>query len=99
MSRIVTKNDVSPEDLQNLKGTSGTLSLEGLDFAVKVVDARIRFGHLDLAVSPVSGGGQRWVESHRVIINDIGPADAEVQTEMQADEKPSFDSDFSEAPF
>ena len=38
---------------------------------VKIVDARRRFGHLDLLVVPVSGSGEVWVERKNIeIFND-----------------------------
>lgn len=34
------------------------------DLTVKTIirDARTRFGHLDLLITPISGAGERWVE-------------------------------------
>ena len=68
--RIVTKNDVTPTDLENLAGKTGTVELDGLTFRVTVLEARIRFGHLDFHVTPCDGTGKKWVEAHRVIFTD-----------------------------
>lgn len=37
-------------------------------FAVKILDARTRFGHTDYLVSPISGSGETWVESTNISI-------------------------------
>jgi hypothetical protein len=34
------------------------------------VKARLRFGHLDLLIAPSVGNGERWVEQHRVVLDD-----------------------------
>ena len=67
--KIVTKNDVSPDDLQALAGRTGTFELEGLNFGVDILAARIRFGHLDFRVAPRDGSGAKWIESHRVVLD------------------------------
>jgi hypothetical protein len=50
------------------KGKWGSVDVDGLLVDVKVTDARNRYGHLDLLVSPVSGAGERWLEHHKVSI-------------------------------
>ena len=37
---------------------------------VKVEDARVRFGQIELLVTPVAGDGQGWVEAQRVNLGD-----------------------------
>lgn len=49
--------------------------IDGLDVNVKIVDARTRFGHLDLLVTPLHGAGERWVERKNLQIPS-DPADA-----------------------
>jgi len=41
-----------------------------LTVGVRVKDARVRFGHTDFLVSPLSGSGEVWVESDRVTLGD-----------------------------
>ena len=48
----------------------GTIEVNGLTFDVFVVGRRKRYGHIDLAVTPVSGSGKRWVESSKVTLFD-----------------------------
>ena len=66
MASIVTKGQMTDDDLTALRGRTGTVEVDTLNFSVTVVDARIRFGHLDLRVAPVTGTGEKWVEAHRV---------------------------------
>lgn len=50
-------------------GRTGTLEVSGLNFHVKIVDARKRFGHLDLKIVPTQGNGERWIQSNRINIH------------------------------
>ena len=48
-------------------GTIRTLNDgSGLNFPVKIVDMRQRFGKVDAQVTPVGGAGARWVEIDRL---------------------------------
>lgn len=53
-------------NLDEYRNRTGTIRVDDLHVSVQIKDARLRFGHLDLLVVPVSGSGERWVESHRV---------------------------------
>lgn len=53
-------------DLEQYKHRNGTIDVSGLIVAVKVVDSRFRYGHIDLKVVPLSGRGERWMESGKV---------------------------------
>lgn len=59
---------ITPEDLEALRGQRGSLSTEGMTVDVEIRDARLRFGHLDVLVTPVAGSGERWFERHRVVL-------------------------------
>jgi hypothetical protein len=59
---------ITAEDIAALRGMSGVMKMEDLQISVNVVEARLRFGHLDLLVTPVAGTGERWVETHRVAL-------------------------------
>ena len=50
-------------------GSEGSLSMQGLEIRVTVMDARQRFGSIDYLVSPVAGSGMVWVTSDRVHIS------------------------------
>lgn len=50
------------------KGKIGVVALDELKFGVVIKDVRVRFGHLDYLISPLSGDGAKWVEHHRVTI-------------------------------
>lgn len=54
--------------LETYKGKRGTIKVNKLTVGVKVVDARMRYGHLDLLIEPVAGEGAQWTEHHKVSI-------------------------------
>lgn len=59
------------------KGLDGTIEENGLTIDVRVVDARRRYGHLDLLVVPKSGSGERWTERKNIVLmNDPAVAAA-----------------------
>jgi hypothetical protein len=66
---IYSSSTTTP-DLDSFPGRTGTFEFDGLSFGVKIVKARLRFGHLDLLITPSVGNGERWVEQHRVILDD-----------------------------
>jgi len=66
----IYSSSTSTPDLDSFPGRTGTFEFDGLSFGVKIVKARLRFGHLDLQIAPVVGSGERWVEQHRVILDD-----------------------------
>ena len=53
-------------ELAKVLDTPGTLSIEELTIAVKVVDARQSFGNVHYQVMPIKGYGMQWVDSSRV---------------------------------
>ena len=54
-------------------GLSGSILHGELRIDVEVVDARQRYGHLDLLVTPIAGDGSRWVERKNVHLH-LDPA-------------------------
>ena len=54
------------QELAAFVGQTGRIDLNGLSIQVKVQDARLRFGHIDLLLTPEAGDGQRWVEAKGV---------------------------------
>jgi hypothetical protein len=55
-------------DLDAYKDVPGRIYLNNLAIGVTIKQARLRFGHLDLLVTPVDGEGEKWMESHRVSV-------------------------------
>lgn len=47
-------------------GHTGMLRCGRLDIAVRIVDCRTTYDHLDVLVEPLSGTGQQWVEAEAV---------------------------------
>lgn len=56
------------EQLSEFIGKDGTIELGGLAVAVEIHDARHRFGHVDVKVTPKAGTGTAWVEHNRVAL-------------------------------
>jgi len=52
------------------KGLSGAITENGLTVNVHIVDARRRYGHLDLLVVPKDGSGERWMERKNVALDN-----------------------------
>ena len=50
-------------------GTFTPFRLPGLRVNVRVLDARSKFGRVDLLVSPVAGTGAEWVQSKNVTLD------------------------------
>ena len=51
-------------------GLTGSIKANGLTINVRIVDARRRYGHLDLQVTPIDGADTVWVERKNIIINE-----------------------------
>ena len=49
-------------------GLDGSITANSLSVDVKITSARIRYGHLDLRVTPVAGAGDVWVERKNITI-------------------------------
>jgi hypothetical protein len=57
-------------DLDAYKGKKGQIKENNLTIDVNIVDSRVRYGHLDLRVTPVSGDGEVWVERKNILIHN-----------------------------
>jgi hypothetical protein len=66
----IYSSDTKSPDLDSFVGRTGNFDTDGLSFGVRVVKARLRFGHLDLLITPTFGKGERWVEQHRVNLSE-----------------------------
>ena len=64
--KTYTKQDIQQINPQSLVGTHATMDCGDLTVGVYIKDARVRFGHIDLLVTPIEGSGQTWVEKHRL---------------------------------
>jgi len=58
------------DDLTALVGRKGQIELNSLTVEVGVLNARHRYGHVDLLISPEAGFGEQWVEARRVRLAD-----------------------------
>lgn len=70
-------------DLDAYKEKTGVIVENNLSINVKIVDARRRYGHLDLKVTPLDGSGYVWVERKNITIND-DPAYAQKLSKIAA---------------
>jgi len=61
---IYTKEEL--KSLQYLKGKKGEIEFETMLIAVKILDIRRRFGHVDALVTPETGKGEKWMALHKV---------------------------------
>lgn len=59
------------KDLSAFIGKTGTYQTGGLTVNVKIVDARLTFGRVDLFITPVSGLGQKWTMAAKVKIEGV----------------------------
>ena len=57
-------------DFDAYRGHKGSYNVESLDVEVLVLEARQRFGHLDLLITPVAGNGERWTEFKNIELHD-----------------------------
>ena len=64
--KIYSKKLDNMPDLDTFPGRNGIMTVDDLSVEVKITDARLRFGHLDLLITPVAGDGEQWVEEARV---------------------------------
>ena len=56
-------------ELAAMIGQNATYRVGALSVAVVVIDARNRFGNLDLLISPGAGTGEQWVQSDSVTLD------------------------------
>jgi len=77
-------------DLEAYKGLEGRVTQNNLTVNVKITDARIRYGHLDLCVTPIAGEGTVWVERKNIVIPEDKSAKRKATSRIG---KMSFDSD------
>lgn len=64
------------------KGEVHTYIHRGVRFEMKVVDARIRYGKIDVALTPVNGSGAFWVRYDNLLKN----SETETSTDVQFNE-------------
>lgn len=60
---------MTTNETTKLIGKTATLAIDGLRFAVTILDARSVFGRADYQVAPVTGSGSKWVSSDRVTLD------------------------------
>lgn len=61
---------MTAREMVGLIGQRGLMNIEGMAVAVQVVDARVRFGAVDVQVEPVTGAGAKWTPRDRVVLVD-----------------------------
>jgi len=68
-------------NLPAYKNKKGKIKENNLTINVKILDSRVRYGHLDLKVTPLNGEGEVWVERKNILIdNDPGMTTTEQET-------------------
>ena len=82
-------------------GLTGTVTWADMTIDIAVVDARQRYGHLDLQVTPISGSGFIWLERKNVhLFEDPGlePPQPAPLIEVLLEDPPLKDSTVVETP-
>ena len=79
MNNTIAKTADGRINYEAYTGLHGFIEHDELQYPVTVKGARLRYGHLDLLVSPVQGKGERWVQRTRVYLAH-DPADSNVLT-------------------
>ena len=83
------------------RGLTGTVSWADMVIDIAVVDARQRYGHLDLQVTPISGHGLLWLERKNVHLFDdpgLEPPKPAPLIEILLEDPPLKDSTVVETP-
>ena len=75
-------------------GLTADYHVDGLVFLMRILGSRQRFGHLDLAVTPMEGSGERWVELKNLVIHNdpariVAPAPIATPAVVVAEETPT----------
>lgn len=53
-------------DLNRYSNRRGYITINAMSIGVEIIKARIRYGHIDLLVTPITGHGEKWIEIHKV---------------------------------
>lgn len=83
------------------RGLTGTVTWADMVIDIAVVDARQRYGHLDLQVTPISGHGLLWLERKNVHLFDdpgLEPPKPAPLIEILLEDPPLKDSTVVETP-
>jgi hypothetical protein len=60
------KINVKDVDLTVYSNRRGFINVNTLSIGVEIKQARVRYGHIDLLVTPINGNGEKWMEIHKV---------------------------------
>jgi len=58
------------KEMAQYLGRPGHYHVQGMKFAVRVLDARVSFGAVQLQIAPCSGSGTAWVTQDSVMLSD-----------------------------
>jgi hypothetical protein len=56
--------------MAKLIGKTAKLNIERLLVSVHVMDVKTAFGRIDVLVEPVTGSGEKWVSSEKIVTED-----------------------------
>ena len=70
-------------NLAAYKNKKGQIKENNLTINVKILESRVRYGHLDLKVTPLNGSGEVWVERKNILI-ESDPAMTKNEREIAA---------------
>lgn len=63
------KINVKDVDLSVYNNRRGFINVNTLSVGVEIKQARVRYGHIDLLVTPITGTGEKWMEIHKVTLS------------------------------
>lgn len=63
------KVSVKDVDLSVYNNRRGFINMNTLSVGVEIKQARVRYGHIDLLVTPITGTGEKWMEIHKVTLS------------------------------
>lgn len=63
------KVNIKDVDLSTYNNRRGFINLNTLSVGVEIKQARVRYGHIDLLVTPLNGTGEKWMEIHKVTLS------------------------------
>lgn len=57
-------------ELAKLINKTAIYRINGMEFLIKIRDARLAFGRCDALITPVHGQGEKWVDLNNLKLNE-----------------------------
>ncbi len=66
VEKTKTERQKKIAELTSKIGTTIQIHMEGLQVSVKLLDVRPKYGRIDLQITPINGGGIKWISSDKL---------------------------------